>query len=205
VTPAGPGQIACLIGEKPLRTIALITIDTQRITSRITFDKGTITSLASSPDGRTLFCAADNMVWKIPTSGGEPEKMIEGQSISVDPDGRHLIVQVIETARSRLFRVPLNGGQKQEITLEGPFELSTRGIGPQAIRSGRVLVVLNAADSWNNTAGMIDLDTGHVTRWKLDYSGDFQGLAWTGDGQITAIAFGTRSDLWKFQPRTSKK
>jgi eukaryotic-like serine/threonine-protein kinase len=206
VTRAGPGQIACLIGPEPSPTIALITTDTQMITRRIPFDKGHITSLASSPDGRTLYCAADNMVWKIPISGGEPGPMRAGKFISVDPLGQYMIVQTVEANKSSLIRVPLNGGQEREIPLDGPYGLeSLAGIGPQSIRNGRMLVSLTSSDQYHNAAGMIDLATGHVTRWKIDYAGAIIQLAWTEDGKITAFAVGLKSSLWKFQPQTSKK
>jgi len=206
VTPAGPGHVACLIGPEPSHTIALIATDTQMIRDRIQFDKGDITSLVSSPDGHTLYCAADNMVWKIPISGGEPAKMRKGKFISVDPLGQYMVVQTVETDRSCLFRVPLNGGQEREIPLDGPYGLeSLAGIGPQSIRNGRMLVSLTSSDLFYNAAGMIDLATGHVTRWKLDYAGNFNQLAWTEDGKITAFAFELKSSLWKFQPQTSMK
>jgi hypothetical protein len=64
---------------------------------------------------------------------------------------------------------------------------------------------LISADAYYNPAGRIDLDTGHVTRWKLDYSGNFTRLAWTGDGQMTGTATMERSILWKFVPQTGKK
>ena len=66
-------------------------------------------------------------------------------------------------------------------------------------------ISLNVSRLEVNPAGMIDLDTGHVTRWNLDYLGDIRRLAWTGDGQITGVTAIEKSTLWKFQPQTIKK
>ncbi len=132
--------------------------------------------------------------------------MRKGKYISVDPLGQYMIVQTVESDRSRLFRVPLNGGQEWEIPMDGSYGLeSLAGIGPQSIRNGRMLVSLTSSNMHYNASGMIDLTTGHVTRWKLDYAGNFWRLAWTEDGKITAFAVELKSSLWKFQPQTSKK
>jgi hypothetical protein len=125
-----------------------------------------------------------------------------GKFVSADPDGRYLVVQAVETTTSHLFRVPLNGGNEQEITLDGPNSLK---FGGSPIRNGRMLVSLMSPEVYYNPAGMIDLDTGHVTRWKLDYSGNFTRLEWTSDGQITGVATIEKSALWKFQPKTGRK
>ena len=45
---------------------------------RISPDKGVINSLASSPDGKTLYFAAGGTVWTIALSGGEA-RMISGE------------------------------------------------------------------------------------------------------------------------------
>ena len=59
--------------------------------------------------------------------------------------------------------------------------------------------------SFNALPGMIDLAAGHVTRFKLDHSGNFASLAWTGDDQVIATAFALKSSLWKFRPQTGRK
>lgn len=137
--------------------------------------------------------------------GGEPESIRPGKFIAADPEGRYLIVQVVETDKSHLFQVLLNGDCEHEIQLNGPFDLNPiSGINSQAIREGRLLVSLTSEDSWFFAPGVIDLTTGHMKRIRLDYLGDFYYLAWTADGQVTAAAFGLRSTLWKFRPQSRK-
>jgi serine/threonine protein kinase len=202
VTVAGPLHIAFLIGPEPRHTIAMAAISNGRITSRIHFDKGTITSLACSPDGKTLFCAAGGAVWSIPVSGRGPRKICPGDSVAVDPAGQNLLVQVVTRPKPRLIRVPLDGGPEQELPLNGPFHLAWAPIASNSIsRDGRILVPLALPDSWFFAPGIIDLQTGRMTRIPVDHFGDYHHMAWTSDGQVIAAARDLRAAIWKFQPR----
>ncbi len=202
---AGPDLVACLIGTESHREIALVRISTRTILGRIPVDIGTITSLASSPDGRTLYCGAGGTIWEISASGGKPKKIRAGNFVAADSAGRFLIVQAVEASRSHLFRVPLPGGQEEEIGLNLPFGINPySGINSQSLRGNRLLVSLTLPSSWFFSPGVIDLATGSITRIPLDYFGDVHYLGWTPDGQITAAVFGLRSSLWKFQPQSRK-
>src|ERR1041384_7285599 len=110
---SGPLAVAFLIGPAPRRTIALAAISTGRVTRRIPFDKGVITALAGTPDGKTLFCAADGTIWSIPLDGGDPHKVRAGDAVAVDPSGQNLFVELLEPAKVRLVRVSLSGGAEQ--------------------------------------------------------------------------------------------
>jgi eukaryotic-like serine/threonine-protein kinase len=86
-TAAGPGQVAFAIGPEPHRTLAIASLSNGRVTRRIAFDKGEPRSLASSPDGNTLYCAAAGTIWSIPVAGGEPRKLHAGESVAAMPGG----------------------------------------------------------------------------------------------------------------------
>ena len=67
-TLAGPGQIACLIGPEPRQTIALVTIDTQRITRQIPIEgqlsglqiQGHPVIISSTSRSRRLVCGGSS-------------------------------------------------------------------------------------------------------------------------------------------------
>jgi hypothetical protein len=201
VTSAGPNQVAFLIGAEPRRTIALASVANGRITRRIPFDRGVISSLASSPDGKTIYCAAGGAVWSIPP-GGEPRKICAGESVAADPGGQSLIVKVIEAPQTRLLRVPLDGSPPREIPLTGPFHLTFDALASAAVgRDGRMVAPLASLDSWFFVPGIVDLKTGAMTRISVDHLGDYHSAVWTSDGQIVAAANELRSSIWRFRPK----
>jgi Tol biopolymer transport system component len=200
VSRVGAGEVAFLIGPEPRRTIAVASLASGRVTRRIPFDKGRIRSLAASPDGRTLYSSAGGSIWAIPASG-EPRRICAGESVAADPGGQSLLVQVIEAPRTRLFRVPVDGGAPREIALNGPFHLTFDPLNSAEVsRDGRLLVPLASLESWFFVPGVIDLATGRMTRIQTDLLGDYHLIAWTPDGQVAAEANELRSALWKFTP-----
>ena len=198
VTAAGPGAIAFLIGPQPQRTIAVAAVSNGRITRRIPFDHGTITGLAASPDGKTIYCAAGGTVWSIPPEG-VPTKIRAGDRVVVDPGGKYLIVEVIGTPVTRLIKAPLEGGGEQDVPRMGDgriaSSLSANAIGPD----GRIVTPLGSS-TWNWPPGVIDPWTGRYTRIHVDLDVDYHSLAWAPDGRILAIGLGSDISLWKFQP-----
>ena len=76
ITSVGREEVAFRIGPEA-KEIGLASIANGRVTRRIPFDKGPVSSLSASPDGRTIYCAAGGTVWSIPPEG-EPGKSAEG-------------------------------------------------------------------------------------------------------------------------------
>jgi DNA-binding beta-propeller fold protein YncE len=103
MTAAGPRQIAFMIGPD---TIAVAETATGRITSRIAPGKGGISSIASSPDGKTLYFSAGGRIWSAPSSGGESGLIRAGDIVRADPSGRSLVIETVEGAKTRLFTFP---------------------------------------------------------------------------------------------------
>jgi eukaryotic-like serine/threonine-protein kinase len=198
---AGPREVAFLIGPAPRRTIALASVSNGRITRRIPFDKGVIKALAGTPDGQTLFCSADGVIWSVALAGGDPKKIRAGDGIAVDPSGQNLFVELIEPPKTRLVRVPLHGAAEQEIPLSGPLHLGYAFISSSAVsKDGRLLVPLVSPDAWSSPPGVVNLVTGSISRIPIDYVGDFINMGWSPDGQVIARAFPLRSTIWKFLP-----
>jgi hypothetical protein len=201
VTTVGASQVAFLIGSRSTPAIGLATIANGRITHRISFDKGPISSLASSADGQTLYVAAGGTIWSVPVEGGDPRAIRAGDSAVVDPLGQHLFVQVIETPRTRLFDVPLDGKPEREVPLNGSFQLTFDPLMSGSIsKDGLLFVPLASPDDWFFQPGVVDLATGRMTRILVDHFGDYHALVRTLDGQILGSALDLRAGLWRFQP-----
>jgi WD40 repeat protein len=203
MTVAGPREIAFLIGPVPHQTIALADTASNRIVGRIPLNKGDITSLASSPDGKTLYAAAGGSIWAVPSSGGEARMIRAGDSVAADPSGLRLVIGVTESAKFRLFRVPVEGGPEQEIVTDGSIPLmGGPSLSPNALGAdGRLLQPLESLDSWFNAPALLDTATGRITRIVSDDVSDYKSMAWLPDGRIMAMHVGLRSTLWKFHPR----
>jgi hypothetical protein len=201
VTAAGPSEVAFLIGPEPRRTIALAAASNGRISRRIPFDKGPITSLASSPDGNTLYCAAGGNIWSLPVDGGaaKAKKIRAGDHVAADPSGKYLLVELIENPIIRFVTVPLNGGPEREIPRPGPLRPAFV-IGPNAIgKDGRVVMPLGSF-TWSWPPGLLDPATGQFTRVPVDHLLDYHVLNWTPDGKVLALGLAMRSRMWRFQP-----
>ena len=200
VTRVGSDKVAFLLGAEPRRTIGVASLASGRIERRIPFDKGPIGSLDASPDGRTIYCGAGNSIWAI-TPAGDARRICSGESAAAEPDGKNLLVKVLEVPKSRLLRVPLDGSAPREIGLNGPFHLTFDPLNSQELSGdGRLLVPLASLDDWFFVPGMIDLSTGRMTRIATDSLGDVHGMAWAPDGQVVAEANELRSSIWKFTP-----
>ena len=200
LTAVGAGEVAFLIGPPPKRTIAVASTTNGRVLQRIPFDKGKIDSLAATPDGKTLFCAAGKNIWAIPRGGGEPRRLRAGDAVAVDPEGRYLVVQVTENPIIRLIQVPLDGGPEREIPT-GNGERPAESLGSNAVGRGGRIVMPVGASTWYWPAGILDPAVGRFRRLPVDAVLDYHSLGWTPDGKVVAIGLGMQSGLWRFTPQ----
>ena len=202
---AGTNEVAFVIGPAPHQTIAIAEVASGRIARRIPLNKGEIQSLASSPDGATLYAAAGGSVWAIPLTG-ELRNIRAGDSVTVDPSGRHLVIGIYEGSKFKLFRVPTDsggdGGPEQEIMISSTKPLMSYPLSPNALNSeGSLLHPLSPVDSWFNAIGLVNTATGKLTFVRCDDISDYHSMAWLPDGRIMALHIGLRSTLWRFQPQ----
>jgi hypothetical protein len=198
VTAAGPREVAFLIGLDR-KTIAWATVANGRIARRLPFDHGKIASLAATPDGKTLYCAAGGTIWAIPRSGGEPKKIRAGDAVAVDPSGKYLIVEVVETPVTRMWRVPLESDVEQEVLRSGGLRPAAV-IMPDAIgKDGRVLSPLGSSSPFWPT-GVLDQATGSFSPIKVDDKTDFHAVSWAPDGRVVGVGMGVVSHIWRFMP-----
>jgi hypothetical protein len=203
MTAAGPSGIAFMIGPAPHAAIAVAETSTGRIISRIAPGKGEISSIASSPDGKTLYFSASGKIWSVPSAGGEPRPIRAGDGVIADPGGSSLLISTVESAKVRLFRLALTEGgavrAEHEITTDGSVPLATVFRGGFLGADGRLLVVVAPLDSWFWVPGILDTNTGRITRLPTDQASHTRSLSWTPDGQVVEVRESVRSTLWRFQ------
>ena len=74
-------------------------------------------------------------------------------------------------------------------------------LAPNALSpDGRLLVGLVRPDLYFNPPGLVDTNTGRVTRMPSEILCDYEGIGWTPDEHVIALKIGTRATMWKFQP-----
>jgi hypothetical protein len=195
LTAAGSDGVAFMIGQEPHRAIGVADLSNGRIVQRIPFDKGTIEQMASSPDGKTLYCAAAGNIWAVSVSG-EIRQLVAGGFVTVEPGGQSLVVELRGSPYTRLIRVPLNGGAQQDIPLPGPLRLGYV-IDNLGIRNG-LLVAPASGPTWYWPPAIFDLGTGKSKRIPIELVIDFHHMAWTPDGKVIGGAQYWRSNMWKF-------
>jgi hypothetical protein len=205
IAMCGPHEVAFMIGPEPHETIAFAEPTTGRVVRKIAPAKGSVNSLSCSPDGKTLYFAARDRIWSIPSSGSstgrEARNIRAGDSVVADPSGRRLIIQAQDSSGLRLFSLPLDGGPEHEIPLDNSAPLYFFPLSPSALSTdGRLLKGMALRDSWFNHPAVLDTATGRITRIPSDNESDHLSMGWTKDGQVIAVKIGLRSMLWKFQP-----
>lgn len=198
VTPLGPREIAFLMGPEPRETIGIAETETGQMTRRLTPGKGRIVSLAASPDGATIYFSDGATVWSLPSAGGEVRKIRAGNRVVASPNGREVLISVLDTPM-RLFRVPLDGGGEKEIPADPGYWPDYAQLTAGAMSAeGRLLVSL--IDNLKYRPAVLDTATGKFTPLPYDGTRDYYSLAWTGKNRFTALRVGLNSTMWRFSP-----
>ncbi|HXJ15990.1 MAG TPA: protein kinase [Candidatus Polarisedimenticolia bacterium] len=203
----GNGEVAFVAGSAPNTSLAIASVKEGRILAQFPETKGkTINSVAASPDGATVYYVSSGTVWAVPSQGGTPRKICDGDGVAVDPGGNFLIVNLFEAERVRLERIPLSGGSPQPIQVKGDLAISPVPLGGTALdKRGRLLVSVAPSDSWFFGLGILNVASGTLTRIPSTYTGDVAIAGWTDDGQILVSSSPLGAHIWRFRPVTSEK
>ncbi len=198
----GKSEIAFMLGSFGHAVVALASVADGQVSRRFTeIPAGDISALAGSLDGKTLFYVASGTVWAIPTSGGQPRRVAAGESITVDPNGKDLIVDVRDREGIRLVRIPISGGAGVSIPIQGALRLAPINLTSNAMgKDGRVLFTAASPDSWFYGAGILDPQSGKVSMIPLSFAGDVFAPSWLADGRIISAGLPTKASLWRFRP-----
>lgn len=202
IVQLGNDELALMVGSLPARTLSIASVKEGRIIRRFKQTEGKqIDSVAASQDGKSLYYASSGAIWSIPSQGGNPRRICDGDGVAVDPNGRSLIVNLIEQQHVRLETVPLSGGPPEEIRLRDDLPLTPNALGSNGINKDRKLLVgVAPADSWFWGLGIFDLATKKLRQVPLKYACDIVMPAWARDGNILLTAFPMRTHIWRFRP-----
>jgi hypothetical protein len=204
---AGEGEVAFLLGPPDRAVVAVASIADGRIVRRFeSIPASQISELAASPDGKTLYYAASGTIWAISASGGQPHRIAPGNAVAAHPNGRDLIVEVIEKEGVRLSRVPVSGGPEQPIPIQSALRLAPGLMGSNAIgKDGRLVLSVAKPDAWFYGAGILDPRSGKLAGIALSFTGDLLAPGWLDDGRILSSGWPLRATLWRFRPAASGK
>jgi len=198
-----PGnQVAFVAGTGPAQTIAIASAGEGRIIRRLQGCRGKyVTALAASPDGKKLYYTAEGNLWAIPATDGTPRKISAGDGVAVDPNGKDLIVNMVEKAGVQLVRIPFSGGPAQDIQVQSDIPIDPMPLGGTGLRKdGKLLIGVTPKDSWFFSPAVLDVANGKLTRVPLNFSGDILLSGWTNDGRILAFGEPMRAHIWRFRP-----
>jgi len=203
----GEGEVAFLLGPLGRAVVAVASLADGRILRRLSeIPGGEVTDLAASHEGKTLYYVASRAVWAIPVTGGQPRRIGPGDEVAADPNGKDLIVQLVEKEGIRLVRVAVSDGAEQPIPFQGPLRLAPVPIGPNAIgKDGRVVLSVAMADSWFYGIGILDPRRGKLGRVPVNFTGDLLAPAWLDDGRILTSGWPLKATLWRFHPAAGGK
>ncbi len=194
----GDDRVAVMTDRKPLE-IAIVSIADGRIVQRLPVPAERLSSLASSPDGKTLYYSSAGFIWSISTEGGPARKLAAGDSVSADVNGRDLIVSLQDKDAIRLMRVPVGGGTPQPIPMTGGLRIPGTLLHPSIVGPGGMIALTTASsDRWAFHAGLLDPRTGALKRIPLNFDGETDWAGWTRDGKLVSIGTVIGMSLWRF-------
>ncbi len=198
----GDSQVVFVLGSAPRRTVAIANVATGRIVARIdAIRTDGLTSLAGSPDGDAVYYVNRGIVYGIPTTGGEPRRIHAGDFVAPDPDGRSILVKLLESNAVRLLRVPLDGGEAVEIPVGGDVRVAPDLLAPNAVHpDGRLAFRVASPASWFWSAAILDQGTGRIELVPPEFELDMFGPGWSVDGTLVTQATGFNARIWRFRP-----
>ena len=159
-------------------------------------------SLASTPDGKTLYFARARRIYEVPADGSRPPREVEaGDAVAVEPRTGALLVQRFDGSGTRLYRLPMPAGRLQEVPIRpGALRLAPVTLaGAAAHPDGRVLVTIASPDSCHWQTAVLG-PGGDLRALPVDFHGDVIPAAWSKGGKVLAMGFANSSDLWRFTP-----
>jgi serine/threonine protein kinase len=200
-TALGGDEVALVSGTGSNERFVIASASEGRVLRSLQSTKSRhITALAASPDSRTIYFGADGYIWSIASSDGSARKIAAGENVSVDPDGKYLVITRNVFSAPTLTRVLIPGGKTEDIPLAKGQELAPVPTGGRSINSrGKMLVNTSPPDSWFYRVAVLDLATGEITPIKVDYAGDTLSGNWT-DGRVISVGLPLKIRIWRFRP-----
>jgi hypothetical protein len=203
-TSFGDDQVALVLGTGNEAEVVIASVAEGRLVRRLKGTQGwQISSVAGSLDAKTLYFGADGFIWSIPITDGTPQKIAEGDNVSIDPNGRELVVTRNLVSNPVLVKVPLAGGKQEIVPLENGQSIAPVPVGARALnKEGKMLIAVSPADSWFFRVVVLDPATGHVRPIPITYAGDTISANWTADGHVLSVGLPLKSHVWRFRRDT---
>jgi hypothetical protein len=161
-----------------------------------------LTSLAASPDGKTLYYVQLRQIYEVLTDGSRPANRLEaGDGVAVYPATGDLLIQRFEKAGVRLFRLPRLAGRPEEIQVkQGWLRLAPVAIGGGAIHpDGRVVLASASKDSTFWRPALL-LPSGNLQPIPAAYQGDIFPAGWSKSDRVLGMGYPLRTELWRLAP-----
>jgi len=195
-------EVAFVVGSGSSAIVAIASASEGRVVRWLQGTKGKhTTSLAASPDSKTVYFGADGYIWSVPANDGSPQKVAPGDNVSVNPTGQDLVITRGVTSNPLLIRFSIQSGKSEDVHLENGRSLAPVPTGARAInRQGKMLITISPSDSWFYRVAVLDLPTGHITPIEVNYAGDTLSSNWTADGRVISVGLPLRSHIWRFRP-----
>ena len=200
-TSLGHGEVAFALGSGTGAMVVIASTTEGRVVRWLQGTKGhSITSLAASPDSKTLYFGAAGFIWSIPADDGSPKKIAPGENAAVDLSRNDLVITTHVFSNPVLTRVPVTGGKPRDVHLANAQGLAPVPNGSHAVnRQGKMLVTISPSDSWFYRVAILDLTTGQIAPIKLSYPGDTLSGNWASDGRIICVGLPPKSRVWRFR------
>jgi hypothetical protein len=180
--------------------VAVCNVSDGRLVRRLESTRGIrLSSIAGSPDGKTIYYTADGVLYALPADSGVASKIGTAGMVAPHPNGQELVLLRQESTAPRLFRHTLNGGAEQAIPWSTPLVLNAT-LSPAAVGGdGRIAVTVLQPNSWWDELGVLDPATGKVNKLNIPYSGDAFLTGWTADGKLMATGMQMQGWIWRFK------
>ena len=152
----------------------------------VTVTEATNASASLAPDGRTVVLDLLNVLWTLPTEGGDAVRLtgVEEEASEPDfsPDGRRIVYQAYTDGAFHLWLMNADGTGRKQLT-SGDTDHREPRFSPDGTR-----IACAAEYDSRYAIHVIDVDSGDATVWTTGTAQEAQPC-WTPDG--TAIAFTT--------------
>ncbi|MGH9662837.1 MAG: TolB family protein, partial [Bryobacteraceae bacterium] len=156
--------------------------------------------MAASPDGNALYYSFSGDIWAQPVAGGEPKRITEGIDVTLDPKGEYLYVKRARKGVMGIFRIPVAGGDAEELPMPVEYHVAYPGLSPAAVDArGRILVPVASKDRWYYQTAILDPAAKSFTLVPMAIDGDASPAGWAPDGRILARGKRYLSSLWRYQ------
>jgi hypothetical protein len=185
--------------------IALASVANGRIIRELSVPPGEIKGLAVSPDRTTVYFAEGGAVYSLAGSGS-PTRIVEGDTIALDPSGRNLYAKQFGRDPIGLVQIDTASGHGVQLVLPPNPRLTTVDLSPTAVDARqRILLDTTSPLTWFYGAAVLDTATGKMT--PVPWPGFYDCVApgWTPDGKVVCAGAALTGSMWRYRHAPSTK